>query len=76
MAFTFTLAAESSETEARAGLIETERGRVHTPAFMPVGTQATVKAMTVDDLEIVGTELLVCNTYHLMVRPGEEIISD
>ena len=59
---------------ARSGLIETHRGNIHTPAFMPVGTQATVKACTRDDITKTGSEIILSNTYHLMIRPGVERI--
>ncbi len=59
---------------ARNGLIETHRGRINTPAFMPVGTQATVKACTIDDIKKTGSEIILSNTYHLMIRPGVERI--
>jgi queuine tRNA-ribosyltransferase len=59
---------------ARCGLIETHRGNIHTPAFMPVGTQATVKACTIDDIKKTGSEIVLSNTYHLMIRPGVERI--
>ena len=55
---------------ARCGLIETHRGNINTPAFMPVGTQATVKACTIDDIKKTGSEIILSNTYHLMIRPG------
>ena len=55
---------------ARCGLIETHRGNIQTPAFMPVGTQATVKACTIDDIKKTGSEIILSNTYHLMIRPG------
>ena len=55
-------------------LIETHRGNIHTPAFMPVGTQATVKACTIDDIKKTGSEIILGNTYHLMIRPGVERI--
>ena len=55
---------------ARTGLIETSRGDINTPAFMPVGTQATVKACTIDDIKKTGSEIILSNTYHLMIRPG------
>tara|TARA_B100001121_G_C18631525_1_gene594611 strand:- start:126 stop:1238 length:1113 start_codon:yes stop_codon:yes gene_type:complete len=55
---------------ARVGLIETHRGNINTPAFMPVGTQATVKACTIDDIKKTGSEIILGNTYHLMIRPG------
>ena len=61
---------------ARAGLIETHRGDIQTPAFMPVGTQATVKACLIDDVIKTGSEIILSNTYHLMIRPGvDRIIS-
>ena len=59
---------------ARTGLIETHRGKINTPAFMPVGTQATVKACTIDDIKKTGSEIILSNTYHLMIRPGVERI--
>jgi len=59
---------------ARAGLIETHRGNIETPVFMPVGTQATVKACTIDDIKKTGSEIILSNTYHLMIRPGVERI--
>ncbi len=55
---------------ARCGIIETHRGNIQTPAFMPVGTQATVKACTIDDIKKTGSEIILSNTYHLMIRPG------
>ena len=59
---------------ARCGLIETHRGKIHTPVFMPVGTQATVKACKIDDIKKTGSEIILGNTYHLMIRPGIERI--
>ena len=59
---------------ARSGVIRTHRGNIHTPAFMPVGTQATVKACTIDDIKKTGSEIILSNTYHLMIRPGVERI--
>tara|TARA_Y100001958_G_C21176851_1_gene507466 strand:+ start:169 stop:1275 length:1107 start_codon:yes stop_codon:yes gene_type:complete len=59
---------------ARCGLIETHRGNIKTPVFMPVGTQATVKACTIDDIKKTGSEIILSNTYHLMIRPGVERI--
>ena len=59
---------------ARCGLIETHRGNIQTPAFMPVGTQATVKACTIDDIKKTGSQIILGNTYHLMIRPGVDRI--
>ncbi len=60
---------------ARCGLIETPHGNIQTPAFMPVGTQATVKACTINDIKKTGSEIILGNTYHLMIRPGVERIN-
>ena len=61
---------------SRVGLIETHRGNINTPVFMPVGTQGTVKATFIDDIKKTGSEIILGNTYHLMLRPGvERIIS-
>ena len=59
---------------SRCGLIETRRGNIKTPAFMPVGTQATVKAVFIDNVIKTGSEIILSNTYHLMLRPGIERI--
>ena len=64
----------SKENYARTGVINTHRGKIHTPAFMPVGTQATVKAVFIDDIIKTGSEIILANTYHLMLRPGIERI--
>jgi len=61
---------------ARAGVLSTPHGPVDTPAFMPVGTRATVKTVDVDDLHAVGTQILLANTYHLMLRPGEAVVAE
>ena len=61
---------------ARHGLIETHRGNIKTPAFMPVGTQATVKACTIDSVKKTGSEIILANTYHLMIRPGVDRIKN
>src|SRR5213596_3647728 len=60
---------------ARCGRMTTAHGRVETPAFMPVGTQGAVKAITHRDLESVGAEILLSNTYHLYLRPGDDLIA-
>ena len=59
---------------ARRGRLTTAHGPVDTPVFMPVGTQATVKALTPDDLETAGARIVLGNTYHLLLRPGHELI--
>jgi queuine tRNA-ribosyltransferase len=61
--------------EARRGRLRFERGSVETPAFMPVGTYGTVKAMTPEELRAAGAEMILGNTFHLMLRPGTEVIA-
>ncbi|WP_417738247.1 tRNA guanosine(34) transglycosylase Tgt [Rosistilla oblonga] len=73
-AVTIQLIAEDPNTQARAGLLTTPHGEVPTPAFMPVGTQATVKGVTVDQLKQLGASMILGNTYHLGLRPGHELI--
>ena len=70
--FSFELLAHSGKS--RLGKISTKRGLINTPAFMPVGTLATIKGVFVDDVKLTGTEIILGNTYHLMIRPGTEII--
>ncbi len=64
----------NTDKYARSGLIETQRGNIQTPAFMPVGTQATVKACSINDIKKTGSEIILSNTYHLMIRPGVQRI--
>lgn len=72
MAIAFTI--NGRDRRARAGEIKTARGVIETPSFMPVGTQATVKAMTPEELETIGAQILLSNTYHLYLRPGTAVI--
>ncbi len=65
----------ASDGAARVGVIHTPRGAIHTPAFMPVGTAATVKAMLPEQVASTGAEIVLANTYHLMLRPGAERVS-
>jgi queuine tRNA-ribosyltransferase len=71
----FRVEAESPGTLARAARFTTLHGEITTPIFMPVGTQATVKALTVDNLKHVGSRMLLANTYHLLLRPGPEVFT-
>ena len=64
----------SAECKARIGQIKTPHGSFETPVFMPVGTQASVKAVSPEDLEEAGTRIILANTYHLYLRPGHEVI--
>lgn len=65
----------ASDGAARAGVIHTPRGSIHTPAFMPIGTAATVKAMLPEQVAATGAEIVLANTYHLMLRPGAERVA-
>jgi queuine tRNA-ribosyltransferase len=66
---------DARDGAARAGTLVTRHGEVPTPAFMPVGTQATVKALSPEDVAATGTRLCIMNTYHLWLRPGPEVIA-
>ena len=74
MAFHFEILAKDSLTQARLGKIETSHGSFTTPAFLPVGTQGTVKSLTPEELVDMGVEAILGNTYHLYLRPGHELI--
>ncbi len=63
-------------TGARRGVVHTPHGDIQTPIFMPVGTQATVKSMTVEELKENGAQIILSNTYHLYLRPGERIVKE
>ena len=73
--FGFRLEARLSGGMARAGVLTTPHGEIHTPAFMPVGTLATVKSLTPDDLLQLGAEIILANTYHLYLRPGPDLVA-
>ena len=66
----------TQDDTARRGVITTPHGQFQTPAFMPVGTSGAVKAMTAEDLEGCGAEIILGNTYHLYLRPGEKLIKE
>ena len=70
-----TFAPQGHDGKARAGKIETPRGSIHTPIFMPVGTLGTVKAMTPEELKDIGAEIILGNTYHLHLRPSDSLIA-
>ncbi len=76
MSFRFKLIKTGGVSSARLGLIATHHGEVATPVFMPVGTQATVKTLSPDDLMTIGAEIILSNTYHLFLRPGHELIEE
>jgi len=74
--FEFELITDAGRSCARAGLFHTPHGIIQTPIFAPVGTQATVKALRPLDLKEIGAQLILSNTYHLYLRPGDELIRD
>ncbi len=73
--FDFTLTHQSQECAARLGVFSTPHGDIQTPVFMPVGTKATVKSLDYKDLDGLGTEIILANTYHLAMRPGSELVA-
>jgi queuine tRNA-ribosyltransferase len=72
--FSFTL--EARDGRARAGRLQTPHGTIETPVFMPVGTAGAVKAVTRRDLEELGAQIVLANTYHLMLRPGDALVAE
>ncbi|MBR2903126.1 MAG: tRNA guanosine(34) transglycosylase Tgt [Clostridia bacterium] len=72
--FSFEVIKTDPETGARAGILHTPHGDIETPVYMPVGTQATVKGMFPRDLKEAGSQIILANTYHLYMRPGDEIV--
>ncbi|MBI3090903.1 MAG: tRNA guanosine(34) transglycosylase Tgt [Candidatus Tectomicrobia bacterium] len=75
MALEFVIEQADAATAARCGRLSTRHGDIATPVFCPVGTQASVKALGPDDLASAGVEMVLCNTYHLFLRPGPELIA-
>ncbi|MFH1379616.1 MAG: tRNA guanosine(34) transglycosylase Tgt [bacterium] len=71
----FKIISKSKENKARIGVLSTAHGEIETPVFMPVGTQASVKTLSVDELHRLSVPIILANTYHLYLRPGTEIIS-
>jgi queuine tRNA-ribosyltransferase len=76
MAVTFNIGKKCTSTAARTGVLKTPHGEINTPVYMPVGTQATVKAMTPDQVKETGAQILLANTYHLYLRPGHELVQE
>src|SRR3954447_9124635 len=74
MLLKFTL--HATDDRARLGQINTPHGPVHTPVFMPVGTQGTVKGLTPEQVRAVGAQILLGNTYHLALRPGDDVVAE
>jgi queuine/archaeosine tRNA-ribosyltransferase len=74
MSFSFKTIQKDKKTHARAGELEVNGNSIQTPVYMPVGTQATVKSLTPQDLEDMGAQIILANTYHLYLKPGAELI--
>ena len=74
--FEFEVKTQCPDTGARTGVLHTPHGDIHTPVFMPVGTQATVKGVLPRDLKEAGSQIILSNTYHLFLRPGHELIRE
>ena len=72
--FSFKLLNENGS--ARVGKINTHRGEIDTPTFMPVGTQGTIKSAFIEDVIMTGAQIILSNTYHLMLQPGSKLIAD
>ena len=75
-AVTYELLHKDKTTGARRGIVHTPHGDIQTPVFMPVGTQATVKSMTPEELKEIGAQIILSNTYHLYLRPGHELVKE
>lgn len=75
-AITYQLLHEDKTTGARRGIVHTPHGDIQTPVFMPVGTQATVKSMTPEELKEIGAQIILSNTYHLYLRPGHKLVKE
>ena len=75
-AVTYRLIKEDKRTKARRGVVHTPHGDIQTPVFMPVGTQAAVKAMRPEEVREMGAEIILSNTYHLYLRPGHDIVRE
>ena len=67
---------EAKCENSRAGVLQTPHGEIRTPIFMPVGTLGTVKSMTNEELKEIGIEIVLGNTYHLHLRPGDKLIKE
>jgi len=76
MSFKFEVLKKSNENAARLGRMTTSHGVIETPIFMPVGTQATVKSMTPEELKEIKAQIILSNTYHLYMRPGHELVKE
>ena len=72
----FNLIKRCISSKARTGILKTGHGTIQTPVFMPVGTQATVKTMSSEELSTLGAKIILSNTYHLFLRPGHQLVEE
>ena len=72
----FEITHQSTLSKARTGILHTPHGSFETPGFVPVGTNATIKTLTPDQMEALNIPLMFCNTYHLLLHPGPEVIAN
>ena len=70
----FEITKKDKNSPARAGVINTAHGIVHTPAFLPIGTKGSIKTVTAEEIKFWGAEMILANTYHLWLRPGDTLI--
>src|SRR3989338_5106783 len=71
----FTIEKKLKNSLGRAGILKTPHGVIHTPAFVPVGTKASIKALTPEQVKDLGAEVVLANTYHLYLQPGDELVA-
>ena len=71
----FEILKQDKKSKARLGLLKTPHGDIQTPAFMPIGTKASVKTLSSDEVRALGAEVILSNTYHLWISPGDELIA-
>ena len=74
--FSFEVVKQDPKSGARAGILHTPHGDIKTPVYMPVGTQASVKGVYPRDLKEAGSQIILANTYHLYMRPGDELVKN
>src|SRR3989344_4873099 len=71
----FEILKKSSSTKARLGILHTAHGDIKTPTFMPIGTKASVKTLSGDEVKSLGAQVILANTYHLWIQPGDDVIA-
>src|ERR1041385_2294128 len=72
--FSFEILKKSKKSGARLGIIKTPHGEIETPSFTPVATRGTIRTLDLDEVAEIGSQVLICNTFHLHVEPGEKVV--